>query len=86
MSKAEEPLRGDAAWRAHKDSVAKNNEAAVRKGREQRAARDAVVEDRRRLAERRDMSDLPVQPETSPARTPSSAAASPASSWSRGLR
>ena len=63
MSKSEEPLRGDDAWRAHKASVAKNNENAVRKGREQRAARDAVTEERRRDAERREMSDLPVQPE-----------------------
>ena len=64
MAKNEqEALRGDAAWKAHKSQVAKSNDAAQRKGREQRAAADAEVQARRAAAERREMADLPVQPE-----------------------
>jgi hypothetical protein len=57
-----EPLRGDAAWRAHKAEVAKNNDAAQRRGREERSVQDAAVADRRRAAERRELNDLPEQP------------------------
>jgi ribosomal protein S21 len=59
----EEPLRGDAAYRAFKAQVAKNNDAAQRRGRERRAEVDAAVAARRAAADRREMSDLPVQPE-----------------------
>ena len=58
-----EPLRGDAAFRAFKAQVAKNNDAAQRRGREQRAAVDAQVAHRRAAAERAEFADLPVQPE-----------------------
>lgn len=59
----EEPLRGDAAYRAFKAQVAKNNDAAQRRGREQRAQADAETAKKRAAAERREMADLPVQPE-----------------------
>ena len=64
MSKSnEEPLRGDAAYRAFKAQVAKNNDAAQRRGREQRAEVDAETQKKKAAAERREMSNLPVQPE-----------------------
>ena len=59
----QEPLRGDAAWKARKAEIAKNNDSAQRRGREQRSAADAVVQARRADAERREFADLPVQPE-----------------------
>ena len=59
----EEPLRGDAAYRAFKAQVAKNNDAAQRRGREKRERVDAETAKKRAAAERREMADLPVQPE-----------------------
>jgi hypothetical protein len=58
-----EPLRGDAAYRAFKAQVAKNNDAAQRRGREKRAVADAEVAQRRAEAEHAELSQLPVQPE-----------------------
>jgi hypothetical protein len=58
-----EPLRGEAAWRAHRAAVEKRNEAARKRGREQRAATDAENLRRRAAAELRAASDLPVQPQ-----------------------
>ena len=63
MAKNEEPLRGDAAYRAFKAQVAKNNDAAQRRGREERQQAEAKVAKQRAAAERREMADLPVQPE-----------------------
>jgi hypothetical protein len=40
--KNSEPLRGDAAWKAAKQEIAKRNEAAYARGREQRAQQDAA--------------------------------------------
>ena len=57
------PLRGDAAWRAAKQEVADRNDAARARGREQRNAADEVAKQRRDAAARREMTDLPVQPE-----------------------
>src|SRR4051794_1490566 len=62
MSKREEPLRGDAAWKAARKSVSDRNEAAYARGREQRAARDAAVARRRIEEERRADRDLPRPP------------------------
>jgi ribosomal protein S21 len=59
----DEPLRGDAAYRAFKAQVAKNNDAAQRRGREQRAEVDAATQKKKAAAERQEMSNLPVQPE-----------------------
>ena len=60
----DEPLRGDAAYRAFKAQVAKNNDAAQRRGREQRAEVDLQTQRKKAAAERQEMSNLPVQPET----------------------
>jgi hypothetical protein len=57
-----EPLRGDALYQATKRRIAKNNEAAQKRGREQRAARDPAEFRRRAEAERLERSQLPVQP------------------------
>ena len=59
----DEPLRGDAAYRAFKAQVAKNNDAAQRRGREQRAEGDLQTQRKKAAAERQEMSNLPVQPE-----------------------
>jgi hypothetical protein len=56
------PLRGDAAWRALKQDVAKRNEAAFARGREQRKARENADLTRRALMERRDRANMPTQP------------------------
>ena len=58
----QEPLRGDAAWRAERQRVSDNNEAAYKRGREKRAAQDAVVAERRRGEDERDRRNLPEQP------------------------
>ena len=58
----QEPLRGDAAWRAQKQRVADNNEAAYKKGREQRATQEARVTERMRADADRERRDLPQQP------------------------
>ena len=59
----DEPLRGDAAYRAFKAQVAKNNDAAQRREREQRAEVDLQTQRKKAAAERQEMSNLPVQPE-----------------------
>jgi len=56
------PPRGEAAWNAAKREVAKRNEAAYKKGREDRATRDAAVLARQLAAERREFANLPRQP------------------------
>jgi hypothetical protein len=58
----DEPLRGEAAWRAEKDRIQKANEAAYARGREERAADAAEAAGRRRTAERNSMKNLPKQP------------------------
>ena len=58
----DEPLRGDAAFRAAKLRVAKANEAAYARGRAERAADAAEAAGRRRLAERQALKNLPTQP------------------------
>ena len=55
-------LRGEAAWKAAKQDVAKRNEAAYARGRKERAAHDAAVRGRRVAAERREFANLPRQP------------------------
>jgi hypothetical protein len=55
-------IRGDAAWKAVKQDVAKRNEAAFARGRQQRADRRAAELERQRNAERRELANLPTQP------------------------
>jgi hypothetical protein len=57
-----EPLRGEAAFRAAKERVQKANEAAYARGRKERAADAADAAGRRRTAERQGMENLPKQP------------------------
>jgi hypothetical protein len=57
-----EPLRGEAAFRAAKQRVEKANEAAYARGREERAADAAEAAARRRQTERQAMKNLPRQP------------------------
>ena len=58
----EAPLRGDAAWRAHKLLVAEHNKVACEKASAERGRRDAAAEAERRAAERRDRAHMPSQP------------------------
>jgi hypothetical protein len=62
MSETNDPPRGEAAWRAAKDRIAKANEAAYARGREERAADAAEAAGRRRLVERESQKNLPKQP------------------------
>ena len=57
-----EPLRGEAAFRAHKVEVAKRNELAWANGAAQRAAREARVSEQQLADERRERANLPRQP------------------------
>jgi hypothetical protein len=57
-----EPLRGDAAWKAAKQRVSDNNEAAYARGRKDRMARNAQHAADRRTNERRENATLPKQP------------------------
>ena len=61
--KPSEPLRGDAAWRAQRAQVAKNNDAAYARARAERDAKSARVAAARRAADKRENASLPVQPE-----------------------
>ena len=58
----DEPLRGDASWRAAKAAIAKRNDAARKRGGEQRAADNAASLARIRAADARERESLPVQP------------------------
>jgi hypothetical protein len=62
MTKATEPLRGEAAWKAAKREIADRNEAAYARGRSQRQARDAARVTRRREELRESNESLPIQP------------------------
>jgi hypothetical protein len=57
-----EPLRGDAAFRAHKAEIAKRNEHARADGAAERAAREAGAAARALAAERLERSNYPRQP------------------------
>ena len=63
MSKDEStPLRGEAAWKAAKQDVAKRNEAAYARARKERTERDNDMRRREAVAERREFANLPKQP------------------------
>jgi hypothetical protein len=53
--------RGDAAWQAEKQRIAKRNEAAFARGREAQAERVAKMRQRRAAAERREFADVPKE-------------------------
>jgi|tagenome__1003787_1003787.scaffolds.fasta_scaffold12155416_1 hypothetical protein len=50
--------RGEAAWKAHKDRISANNDAARKAGRAQRAAREQAEAAKRMAEERRLDEDL----------------------------
>ena len=58
----EQPLRGDASWRAAKAATAQRNDAARARGGELRAASEAAKLARQRKLDQREREDLPVQP------------------------
>jgi hypothetical protein len=57
-AKPTEPLRGDAAWRAEVQEIAKRNEAARTLGVRQRAEKDATRADEAAERSRSEMRDL----------------------------
>lgn len=57
-----EPLRGEAAFRAAKERIQKANEAAYARGRSERAAEDAAALARRRQIDEQAMRNTPQQP------------------------
>jgi hypothetical protein len=57
-----EPLRGEAAWKAAKERIAKRNDEAYARGRRERAAIAADAATRRAAAERLDAANRPKQP------------------------
>ena len=65
MSK-DEPLRGEAAWKAAKQDVANRNEAAHARARKERTERDNAMRARQAAAERREFANLPHQPTPTP--------------------
>jgi hypothetical protein len=62
MNDPKPPLRGEAAWRAQRDEIAKRNEAAHARATRERGARDAAVAAKRRLDDQRDLDSAPEQP------------------------
>jgi hypothetical protein len=58
-----EPLRGEAAFRAHKAEIAKRNERACADGAARRAAKEAGVSERAIAAARLERSSFPRQPQ-----------------------
>lgn len=60
--KNEPALRGDAAWRAAKDEIAKRNDAARKSGAARRDREDQRAVERQRANDQRDRENLPTQP------------------------
>jgi hypothetical protein len=61
-SKTTEPLRGEAAWKAAREQIAKKNAETCAKGRRERDAREAAAATRRNEVERRDRATWGSQP------------------------
>jgi hypothetical protein len=55
-------LRGDAAWRAAKDEIAKRNDAARKAGAARRDREHEQALERQRDFDRRDRANLPTPP------------------------
>jgi hypothetical protein len=62
MTEPNTPLRGDDAWRAARDEIAKRNDAVHARAARERTDRDAAVMAKRRQDEKREMDNLPQQP------------------------
>ena len=52
--KSTEPLRGEAAWKAAREAIAKKNDATCARGRREREEREGAVMRQQREAERAD--------------------------------
>jgi hypothetical protein len=52
------PERGEAAWKAEKESIAARNAQARKAGKQQRQANEQHAAEQRRAADRREMADL----------------------------
>jgi hypothetical protein len=61
MAHSDEPLRGDAAWRAAKAEMEQRNDATRARGAEVRAAAEAAKIARRRADDARERENLPRQ-------------------------
>ena len=61
-ARSAEPLRGEAAWKAEKERIAKRNDAAYARGRQERADSAVAAATRRAAAERQDAASRPTQP------------------------
>jgi hypothetical protein len=55
---AEPPMRGEAAWRAHREAIANRNEAASRLARERRQEKYDQLSARQRADELRERAEL----------------------------
>jgi hypothetical protein len=62
MKNGDEPLRGEAAWRAAKADIAQRNDAACARAGKLREASEAAELARRRAADARANEHLPEQP------------------------
>ena len=60
--KPELELRGDAAWKAEKDRIAKRNEAAYARGRAERDSEETRASERRHAADMKEREELPSPP------------------------
>lgn len=60
--KPDEPLRGEAAWKAAKAEMAQRNDAARARGAKLRAASEAAKIARSRATDAYERAHLPVQP------------------------
>jgi hypothetical protein len=59
---AQGPPRGEAAWKAEKQRIAANNDAAYARGRKERAAKVSEDQARERAAAKAESKSLPQQP------------------------
>lgn len=60
--KPTEPLRGDAAWRAQRDEIAKRNDAVRARAEREKVERNAAAATERMRKERDELQNLPEQP------------------------
>ena len=58
----DEPLRGEAAWRAAKERIAKRNDTARARGAAEREAHEAWQAQERMLVERLELASRPKPP------------------------
>jgi hypothetical protein len=62
---AQGPPRGEAAWKAEKQRIAANNDAAYARGRKARGAKNSEAQARQPAAAKAESKNLPQQPHPS---------------------